>query len=93
MTIDQTSPQKMRQESIERYLLEVQKLQVKREVYWEIIELILSYTEEKSKNDSISLAMCDIAFSLFEAHYAICKELIVLRISEARRNSRHRHTE
>ncbi|GIP25400.1 hypothetical protein J23TS9_05300 [Paenibacillus sp. J23TS9] len=93
MITDENSQEKLHQDSKERYLLEVQKLQVKREVHWEIIESILTYTEEKSKSDSVSMAMCDIAFNLFEAHYQICKEIITLRISGARRNSKHRHTE
>lgn len=92
-TADENSNNKIRDEDLKINLLKVQKLQVQREVYWEVIESILSFTEKKSKNDTVTMALSEIAFNLFEAQYQICKEIITLRISEARRNSKHSHTE
>ena len=89
MTIDEIPKNETPKERYECYLIKEQKLQVQRDVHWEAIESILSYTEGKSKSDSVTIALSEIVFKLFEAYYSICKEIIVLKISKARMNSRN----
>lgn len=90
MTIDEKPKNESSQERYDRYLIKEQKLQVQRDVHWEIIESILSYTERKSKSDTVTMALSEIVYKLFEAYYSICKELIALKLSNARMNSRDR---
>jgi vacuolar-type H+-ATPase subunit I/STV1 len=84
-----TTPKETPQESVQRLCREIKELTLKREIYNNVIDMVIQFSQDKADTDQKMLILHDIALDFHEKLNSIENNLIIAKFVRGRMINQH----